>query len=182
MPHIRPLAEADLPMILAWRNHASIRSMMFTNREVNLDEHRAWFEKASRDPTRRLLIVETSEGPLGFVQFDRVEIGGVSDWGFYARPDAPKGSGQLLGLAGLDYAFSNLNLHKVCGQALAFNHASIGMHRRLGFRQEGLLRDQHRAETAYHSVFHFGLLQPEWSDARGDIMSRTFARKKGPKV
>lgn len=179
--YIRHLVEADLPMILAWRNCASIRRVMFHSNEIGLDEHRTWFEMASRATARRLLLVETDDDPLGFVQFDRVEIGGVSDWGFYARPDAPRGTGQVLGLAALDHAFSELQLHKVCGHVLGFNDASIRLHERLGFQQEGLLRDQHRADGTYHPVFYFGLLRSEWSEARAAILSRKFARQRGSK-
>ncbi|OOY22030.1 UDP-4-amino-4,6-dideoxy-N-acetyl-beta-L-altrosamine N-acetyltransferase [Thioclava sp. DLFJ5-1] len=179
--HIRRLVERDLPQVLAWRNHPSVRSMMFTSREIGPEEHRAWFEKANSAASRRLLIAEADGSPFGFIQFDRVEIGGVSDWGFYARPGAPKGKGQALGLAALDHAFFELQLHKVCGQALTFNEGSIRLHQRLGFHQEGLLRDQHRADGAYHPVIHFGLLRSEWPEAKKALLSRTFTRHRGSK-
>ena len=149
-------------MLLAWRNHPEIRRFMLTQHEINLDEHRNWFTKASQDESRRLLIVEDEQQPIGYVQFSNVVKGGVSDWGFYARPDSPKGTGRKLGVTALDYAFRLLCLHKVCGQAIESNHASIAFHERLGFLLEGVLRDQQRIGDDYHSLHCFGMLSHEW--------------------
>ena len=162
----------DLRQVLDWRNDPAIRNVMLTNREIGFDQHQAWFARMHQEPTRRLLIVETEDAPLGFVQFSNVEDEAVSDWGFYARPDAPKGSGRLLGLTALDHAFFALRLHKVCGQAIARNHASIRLHKNLGFHEEGLLREQHRIHGAFESVFCFGLLHSEWPEARLKLTSR----------
>lgn len=159
---IRAVVDVDLPMLLFWRNHEDIRRLMFTQHEISLEEHRNWFAKASIDSTRRLLIVEDVSVPLGYVQFSHVAPGGVADWGFYACPDAPKGSGRKLGQMALNHAFGELKLHKVCGQAIESNAASIAFHKRLGFAQEGVLRDQQRIGGDYHSLVRFGLLAHEW--------------------
>ncbi len=159
---IRKVTEQDLPMVLAWRNHADVRRYMFTQHEISLDEHRNWFAKASQDPSRCLLIVEENKQAIGYVQFSKVEDGGVADWGFYARPDASKGSGRKLGVMALNHAFGPLKLHKVCGQAIASNQASIAFHQRLGFALEGVLCDQKRINGAYHSLHWFGLLAADW--------------------
>ncbi|MGN6621341.1 MAG: UDP-4-amino-4,6-dideoxy-N-acetyl-beta-L-altrosamine N-acetyltransferase [Sphingomonas sp.] len=164
----RVLTDGDLSMVLAWRNHPDTRAYMLTQHEISLEEHRAWFATASADPTHRLLIVEDEGGPIGCVQFNGVTDGGVADWGFYARPGAPKGSGRKLGVAALNNAFGDLSLYKVCGQALSGNEASIALHKSLGFVKEGVLRDQRRINGTYHSLICFGLLKHEWQ-----IRSRT---------
>ena len=159
---IRRVTESDLPMVLAWRNPIDVRSYMFTQHEIGLEEHRNWFAKASQDSSRCLLIVEEDKQAVGYVQFSKVEDGGIADWGFYARPDASKGTGRKLGVLALNYAFGPLKLHKVCGQAIASNQASIAFHQRLGFALEGVLRDQQRINGAYYSLHCFGLLSTEW--------------------
>ncbi len=159
---IRKVSEDDLPMVLSWRNHADVRRHMFTQHEISLDEHRDWFVKANKDPSRYLLIVEEAKQAIGYVQFSNVEDDGVGDWGFYARPDAPKGTGLKLGVMALNHAFGPLKLHKVCGQAIAGNQVSIAFHQRLGFTLEGVLRDQQRMNGAYLSLHCFGLLCTEW--------------------
>lgn len=159
---IRSLTTDDLPLVLSWRNHSNVRQFMITQHEITLDEHSNWFEKCRQDPTRRLLIVEELGMSIGYVQFSGVAAGGAADWGFYACPDAPKGTGRKIGTTALNHAFNELKLHKVCGQALAFNNASIAFHERLGFVKEGVLRDQHRLDGTYYDLICFGLLKHEW--------------------
>lgn len=163
---IRVVTEDDLPMLLSWRNHPDVRRHMFTQHEIGMVEHRDWFSKASLDRSRCLLIVEEAKRPIGYVQFSQVANGGVADWGFYARPEASKGAGLKLGVMALKYAFGPLKLHKVCGQAIAANVASIAFHQRLGFALEGIMREQRYIGKAYHSLYCFGLLAREWQQEK----------------
>lgn len=159
------MASEDLALVLSWRNHPKIRRYMFTQHEITLAEHQRWFEQASKNACKQLLIFEVEAIPQGFVQLTQLENNPIADWGFYAAPEAPKGTGRRMGQAALRYAFEHLALHKLCGQALAFNEPSIRFHRALGFQQEGLLRDQHYDGKRFHDVFCFGLLISEWRAA-----------------
>ncbi|MDQ0349003.1 UDP-4-amino-4,6-dideoxy-N-acetyl-beta-L-altrosamine N-acetyltransferase [Ancylobacter vacuolatus] len=165
---VRPLTADDLPTLLAWRNHPDVRRAMFTQHEISPSEHEAWFAHAPSYCAR--LIVEEGPTTIGFAQFNNVAPDGVSDWGFYARPGRPKGTGTKLGQAALGHAFDTLKLHKVYAQVMTGNLASLALHRRLGFIEEGLLRDQKLIHGAHHSLVHFGLLQHEWR-AGGTVRS-----------
>lgn len=146
---------------------------MLTQHEISVDEHMKWFERSSQDPTRKLFIFETNNIPVGFVHFSNVMPRSIADWGFFAAPSAKKGTGTLLGMTALEVAFEELGVHKVCGQALGFNVASIRLHRRLGFKQEGLLRDQHKIDAAYHDLLCFGLLHDEWlTRSQGELNAK----------
>lgn len=159
---VRPMIDEDLQRVLAWRNHEEVRRYMYSQHEISLAEHVRWFERASRDASRHLLIFESNAVPLGFINLHQIAPGGVSDWGFYAAPGAPKGTGSQLGRAVLQHAFTQLGLHKICGQALAYNERSIKFHQKLGFQREGVLREQHFDGQSYHHVVCFGLLATEW--------------------
>ena len=159
---IRSMVHADLELVLTWRNHPEIRRYMFTQHEITLGEHQRWFERTLKDQKKHLFIFEEGQQPLGFVNFNETGDGGVADWGFYVAPDAPKGSGQKLGCAALNHAFTYLNLHKVNGQALDYNDRSIQFHQTLGFLKEGILREQNFDGKSYQDVICFGLLGHEW--------------------
>lgn len=159
---VRPMVDSDLERVLAWRNHPEVRRYMYTQHQITLEEHSRWFERATQDPSRHLLIFEKDAVPLGFINIHQIATGGIADWGFYAAPDAPKGTGRQLGQAALQYAFMGAGLHKLCGQALGYNEKSIQFHLSLGFTQEGILRQQHFDGQHYHDVVCFGLLASEW--------------------
>ena len=159
---IRPMTHADLKQVLAWRNDPVVRRYMYTQHEISLDEHVRWFERASQDANRYLLVFENDGVPLGFINIHQITIGGVADWGFYAAPDAPKGTGRQLGKAVQYYVFVQAGLHKLCGQALVYNGSPRLLHQGLGVQQEGVLREQHFDGQNYHDVVCFGLLASEW--------------------
>ncbi len=141
---------------------------MLTQHEISWREHCDWFERNASDPTRRLLIIEERHEALGFVQLKGVGAGAISEWGFLAAPDKPKGTGRKFGKAAIDYAFRSLQIHKLCGQVLGTNESSIRFHLSLGFRKEGVLRQHHRIEARYHDLICFGLLCEEWLIASDD--------------
>lgn len=159
---VRAMAEADLALVLSWRNHPEVRRFMFHQGGIGLEEHRAWFERLSADASSHLLVYLDAAGvPAGFARLTRVDAGPVADWGFYAAPGAPRGTGLGLGRAVLAHAFGPLRLHKVCGQVAAFNEASLRMHRKLGFHEEGVLREQHFDGSRFQDVHCFGMLAGE---------------------
>lgn len=165
---LRPMQAHDLERVLAWRNHPEVRRHMYTQRLITLEEHRGWFERASQDPQRHLLIYEQEGEPLGFVNLNVVDVAaGRAEWGFYLAPEAPRGSGQGLGKCTLIYAFTMLKLHKLCGEVLADNTRSQRFHERLGFRREATHRDHFHDGNTYHDVIGFGLLAEEWRDSQG---------------
>ena len=149
-------------MVLAWRNHPATRSFMLSQHEISQDEHRQWFARVSLDNVCQQLIAMDGPTPIGFVQFNPVSLGGIAEWGFYVGPDAPKGSGAKLGQAALEYGFNILRLHKVCGQAIESNAASIAFHKKHGFTEEGRLQEQKLIGDHYHTLVCFGLTAKEW--------------------
>ena len=160
---VRRMVAADLDAVLRWRNHPDVRRYMYTQHEITPAEHRAWFERASADRRRHLLIFESDGTPAGFVSFALGDEAGVADWGFYLAPEAARGLGQALGTAALEFAFKELKLRKVCGEALEDNERSIKFHERLGFAREGVLRRAAAGQTA--GVVCFGLAASAWRGA-----------------
>ena len=156
------MTQIDLEKVFEWRNHQEVRRFMYTQGEISMDEHISWFERASVDPKRHLLIYQVGDQPLGFINIHEIAVGGIANWGFYAAPDSPRGTGSALGYAGLQHAFQTLSLHKICGQAIAFNARSIRFHMKLGFMKEGVLQQQHYDGEKYHDVWCFGLLADTW--------------------
>ena len=159
---VRLMNAGDLEQILFWRNHPKIRHYMYAQHEISIEEHTGWFVQASNDPGRHLLIFEIDEAPLGFINIHQLSSGDIGKWGFYTAPHAPKGTGQSLGQTALRYAFQIARFGKLCAQVIAFNQRSINLHIKLGFKREGLLRQQHFDGREHHDIVCFGLDAEEW--------------------
>ncbi|MCZ4328560.1 UDP-4-amino-4,6-dideoxy-N-acetyl-beta-L-altrosamine N-acetyltransferase [Castellaniella denitrificans] len=163
---IRAMIESDLEQVLSWRNHPDIRERMFTRQEISQLEHQAWFAGLQRDPLRCALLYEEDGLSLGVITLRRLQGMSVAEWGFYRDPSAPKGTGFSMGVLALNHAFKSLRLHKVYGEVIGSNAASIGFHRKLGFCQEGLLRDHFETDGCYEDVLCFGMLAEEWESIK----------------
>lgn len=159
---LRAVEEADLRSLLSWRNSDDVRRFMFTSRVIEWDEHCAWYSRCKAEDGRQLLIFEADGIDCGFMNLGGIRPGGVADWGFFVAPGAPRGTGMRMGTATLDHVFNDHGAHKLCGQAIGNNDRSVRFHKRLGFRQEGVLREQHFCDAAYHDVICFGLLVSEY--------------------
>lgn len=170
---LRTLTDADLEMILAWRNAPSVRQNMYTTHVISPHEHRAWFERMRADDTKRYFVFERDGIAHGVIGFTAINAHSRrSSWGFYASPDAPRGTGSLMGYLALDHAFNDLRLHRLHCEVLDFNHASIRMHQSLGFAVEGTLRGHHYDGERYCDVILLGILEDEWQQQRSAIRRR----------
>ena len=164
---LRRAEEQDLDLLLAWRNNDAIRKSMLTQDIIALEDHRSWFEAASKRADRRLLMFIQRGEPAGFVNF-KLDAGSQSaTWGFYKEPTAPRGTGMQLGQAALRYAFEQLDLNKVWAEVLPSNEASHRMHLALGFRQEGRHREAYKVDGAYTDLVYYGLLRQDWVNLQG---------------
>jgi ribosomal-protein-serine acetyltransferase len=63
----------------------------------------------------------------------------------------------------LDYLFITLSLHRVEIRAATDNQRSRAVPERLGFRLEGVLRQDHRVGDVWQDLAVYGLLRSEWS-------------------
>lgn len=173
---LRPMTEADLGQVLEWRNSEHIRRAMYTDHVIAWDEHREWFKRVSTTKTSQHYVFEFAGRPLGVVnvtQLDRTNNKCV--WGFYIGvADAPRGSGSAMGWLALEHIVEKLGFHKVVGEALADNEESIKYHRRLGFEEEGRLKEHVLKNGRYIDVVTFGLLDHKWRAARDALAARFF--------
>jgi len=84
----------------------------------------------------------------------RISIGDRKNW--------RKGYGRDAMRLILNYAYNELNLHKVGFTVFEYNVGAIALYESLGFQREASLRDYlHRDGTRY-AMYYYGLLQPEW--------------------
>jgi len=83
-----------------------------------------------------------------------IMIGNMDWWG--------KGIGEKTTIAVIDYGFKQLNLHRVYLSVLKTNDRAIALYEKLGFKTEGVLRDEQFRDGRYVDVVIMGVLESEW--------------------
>lgn len=112
------------------------------------------------------------------VWLDGVLVGGVLFWpiddlgqhvelGYWLARRAG-GQGIMTDAIGVlvDFCLTELRLNKVAIRCAAANTASRGVPDRLGFTQEGLLREHLLLDGVAHDLVVYGMLRREWPDRR----------------
>jgi UDP-4-amino-4,6-dideoxy-N-acetyl-beta-L-altrosamine N-acetyltransferase len=161
---LRPVAQDDLAMILAWRNHPFVREYMFDKSLIQADQHLRWFLTLQDHSSQWAFIFEKNTQPCGFVQFKKDEKN-QAEWGFYLAPGQEKGMGKALGHCALDYAFENKSFEKILGRSLAENYRSVRFHESLGFVREDISQHQSGDSANSHPVICFGLSIDQWQQS-----------------
>ena len=170
---LRSLSEDDLALVLDWRNAPEVRANMYANHKITWEEHRAWFHKMQHDPSMLWYIYMQHNIPFGVVYFTSYQAKRRNAfWGFYSGANAPRGTGLRMEYAALEHAFSDLGVHKLNCEVIEFNRAVINMHKKYGFKEEGVFRDFHYDGEHYHDVVRLGMLDSEWIGCRDKLAER----------
>jgi UDP-4-amino-4,6-dideoxy-N-acetyl-beta-L-altrosamine N-acetyltransferase len=154
------------------RNDPAIRSAMYTDHVISEAEHERWLLGLDGDIARRVFVVlDSGESPVGVVSLSAIDpVHCKADWGFYLSPQAQGGLGTIVLFHLIDFAFEALGLEKLNGEALERNAASLAVHRKLLFQDEGFRRSQMVRDGARCGIHLLGLTREDWRMGRGGVL------------
>lgn len=155
--------------IYAWRNSPEVRKYMYTTAPISRDDHDRWYDALLTTTDRRGWIVRLDTQPVGAAFITGIdEVNRRATWAFYLADTAARGRGVggAVEFAVLEYAFSDLKLHKLCCEVLSFNRAVVAMHERFGFVQEGLLRDHWIRDGEFVHTHVLAIFEDVWRARR----------------
>jgi RimJ/RimL family protein N-acetyltransferase len=169
--YLRPLERKDLPQRAEWLNHPAVRETLLLRFPVSLAETEQWFERILQDPTRQDFVIclkKTGEliGFVGWVNIDWVHrkaepslaIGRPDFWG--------QGIGTEVVHKLLDYGFNELGLNRQYVHILDFNVRSLNLFLHLGFKQEGVLKQDVIIHGEYHDRIILGITREAFDAGR----------------
>jgi diamine N-acetyltransferase len=173
MPYfLRELSRDDLNEMTAWRNDAELvmdlcSIFRYIDHEVDIEWFNAYM--ASRMNNVRLAICESeSRRIVGVTYLLGIDWSSRSaDFGIFIgdRSAQGKGAGEFGTRGIVKHAFMDLNLHRVHLIALADNERAIRLYRKVGFVEEGRLRQAIFKEGSYADMLHMAILSHEYRQA-----------------
>ena len=155
-------------MILAWRNDPGVRRFMYSDHEIQADEHARWLASVLADPTCSYQIFECEGKPVGNVGFYALsKQHSRGEWNFHlGQSTYPRATGPAMEFFALDHFFRVIGLEKLCCEVLAFNERVTRLHERFGFQHEGLRRRHMRRSDGPHDVVQLALFAEDWQSSR----------------
>ncbi len=163
------LAEGDAPTIAGWYHDPDfMRLSDSTPAYPRSAEHwRRWIRDLSEDKSTYTFAIRLpgSNALIGWIELDSVQWQhGVVGLGIAIGDPAHRGQGygyEAISLA-LDFAFRELNLHRVQLTVFSYNTRAIALYERMGFRHEGVYREFLRRDGQRYDMLLYGLLAREW--------------------
>ena len=166
---LRPLAETDVDHIMTWVNDPDVVGNLaaFAGEPFTRTDELAWIQRTIGSASDVVFSIFTREGERYIGQIGIHQIHARSRVGrlgvvIAARGDMGKGYGSAAIRSVVDHAFGPLGLHKLWVMMFAHNARTRGICQRLGFVQEGLLREEYFHEGAWHDMARLSLLAREW--------------------
>lgn len=123
------------------------------NHKKNFDEDRM-YEFAITDKESGDLL-----GAISLSNNKRFNNGEIAYW--IGEKYWNRGYGTEAAKALVDFAFEEKKLHKVFARYFKSNPASGKIMKKIGMKQEGLLREQVKKDGKYEDLFYFGIINPQ---------------------
>lgn len=162
---LRTLRLSDAPRFVRWLANPSVNKFLKRIR-ITLKEEREWIRGlAKKRKFQKNFAIDTK---------DRIHIGSI---GIVLRPRDKTGTlGILIGDTKyqnkgfgtdalqtiLKYGFKKLNLHRIDLLVYSYNRRAIKVYKKLGFRLEGIKREDVLYKKNYYDNLQMGLLKKEW--------------------
>ncbi len=166
---IRAIEKTDIDEIMNWINDPEVKSNLLMRYPVSQYQEEKWIESALGGDSQRnkTFAFETKDGTylggIGLHQIDwensHAEVGIVIGKKEYWN----KGYGTDAMMAMLDFAFNQMNLHRVYLRVFEFNHRGIKSYEKCGFKKEGVLRHDRYREGRYYDTIMMGILKEEFN-------------------
>ena len=162
--YLRGLEESDLENIQRWLCDNDVTQLLFQGyKPLNLQLMRDKFNKKINSDDEIVFAIINKANNLHIGWAGIYEINWISRNGelrFFIGEKKYWGQGLATESVSLliDYAFNKLNLHRVYGGTNKENHGSIKIFRKLGFAEEGILKEDYFRNGRYNDSIRFGLL------------------------
>jgi len=173
-PHIRlrAIEPGDVDAVVTWNLDSDMaRNLDFVWPPQSRESVRQWAERtATHDPADEVFffVIESGAGEL-VGQIDTHHVNrrdGTFSYGVSVRAERRRrGYASEAILLVLRYFFDELRYQKVTVEVHADNPASLRLHERLGFQQEGRLRRMLYTNGQYVDVFMLGMTVEEFRAA-----------------
>jgi len=166
--YLRPLEREDAKTLLPWINDPEVTDTLLIYRPVNLKAEEAFIDNAYASEHDLVLGIVRQEGDclLGVTGLHRMDfknrhasfgifIGEKSEWN--------KGFGTEATRLMVCHAFETLNLNRVYLSVYETNPRGIRAYEKVGFKREGVLRQDRYHRGRYWDLIIMALLRAEWS-------------------
>ena len=157
---LRRVKQDDLKFLRDWRNTPSIWENNTQFILLNLKQQNSWFKKINDNISkeRMFTVIDGKQNPIGIcglVQIDEDNRNAKVAIIIGNTKNHSKGIGtESLNLL-LEYGFKELKIHRIDAEVIEYNKKSLNFFKKLGFKQEAVMRDYIFRNGKWWNLFIF---------------------------
>jgi len=163
---IRLIEAKDLEFARVLHNERSTLNMLTDPFHVSREEQLEWFNNLSKSRiSRRYAIIEKESGTFcGIIRIDRIDmVNKNAEIGADISPDyRNRGYAFEAYTEVIQYLFHHLGLHRLQLLTRSNNSPAIALYKKLGFIEEGVLREALFRDNQYSNLILMSLLSADW--------------------
>ena len=166
----------DLPLFVEWINDPEVRRNLLFDNPLSTHQEDKWFaETLTRHVDEQPLTIEIHTdqgwqpaGDTGFMDINRHE--GSAEIGIFIGDKRfwNQGFGTEAMRLMVAHGFNDLNFHRVFLHVLETNPRALRAYEKVGFQNEGRMREARYLEGRYVDVLLMSILKSEWKQLEKD--------------
>jgi UDP-4-amino-4,6-dideoxy-N-acetyl-beta-L-altrosamine N-acetyltransferase len=156
------------------RNQKTVRSSMYTDHEIGLNEHLNWISNLKSDSRQVVFVVFGGDSnPVGVVSLNAIDsLHEKADWAYYLDEESRGGLGAVLEFNFLNFVFRDLDLKKLNCEVIESNAAVVKLHKKFLFQEEGFRRSNIIKNDNRIGVHFLGITKDEWLNGSSDVYEK----------
>ena len=159
----------DFPLFAGWYEDAGFSRFSDSTpaAPMSVDQWTARLEEQQKAKDGFLFAIKGLEKNtmIGFAELDGIQWNHQNAWiglGIGDQENWGKGYGREAMDLILKFAFHELSLYRVQLTVFSYNERAIALYKKLGFVQEGVLREYLSRDGRRYDMLMYGLLRSEW--------------------
>ncbi len=169
--YLRAMEPEDMEMLRDMINDPDISRMVIGwSFPVSKREQMNWYDRVASDANKRFIVcLQENNQAVGMVTLTNIDLVNRSAFhGIKLHPSCPKGKGigtdAVMTL--MEYAFNQINLHRLDGEWFLYNTASKRLYEKCGWHEEGIKKKAVYRDGQYHDLAICGILKEEYIEAK----------------
>jgi len=160
----------NINILRKWRNEPKVRKYFRAHKDISEDMQSEWYSSIGNNshPNHVYFQIMLCEHTATIKNIVGVCNLSYIDWHIRSAEAAiyvAKSSGKGIGTEALQlmcrYGFDELNLHKIWCEIFDNNQKSLHLFKKIGFVEEGILRDNYFSEGKYGNSYRLSLFKNE---------------------
>lgn len=181
---LEEISQKSLEPMRLWRNDPNLRQFFRCYKDISQEQQQKWYNERGNNSNPEHIYFQIMSKGLPFEQEEasiksRYLIGCCNlsyidyrmrsaEFGIYLDPaEHGQGKGKDALILMFDWGFKELNLHKIWAECYDNNY-SIGLYHHIGFKDDGILRDNYYHNGKYGNSYMLSMLENEWREKYGN--------------